>query len=298
MKLTRRAVSALLPAGLLAACSDVSRAPKRSLRDLIDGPAGHRAPAAGFVVIKDGEIIAAETVGLANGLSEEERSLGIEPRPFTPQTPFRAASISKLAVAMCCEGLHQMAAFDLDGDIRDHLDWMPRHPAFPDITITPRMLLSHTAGTRDPEAYWVPLPGQIQDIVSPDLFASPSRPGSWFEYCNLNYGLVATALEQATGQRFDRLVRAMVLAPLGLEGGFNWSDTDTPYRTNGATLYRETAEGWQIQMDGPDILNDRAPLVLKDEGAALSLYTPGTNGTLFSPQGGLRANLVELAQLA
>ncbi|MEO1189281.1 MAG: serine hydrolase, partial [Pseudomonadota bacterium] len=79
---------------------------------------------------------------------------------------------------------------------------------------------------------------------------------------------------------------------------FNWSGVSADKKRNGATLYRETVRGWMAQTDDADILNASAPLVLKADGADLRDYTPGTNGTLFSPQGGLRANLMDLATIA
>ncbi|MDJ0920205.1 MAG: serine hydrolase domain-containing protein [Henriciella sp.] len=296
---TRRSVLAALPAGLLVGgCSRPASTQDDLLLRLIKGPSDARASAAGFVLMRGGEVLAERAVGLARGLSEEEKARGLAEAPFTTELPFRCASISKIAVAMTALELARQNVLGLDSDIAPYLPVELRHPLYPDAALTLRMLLSHTSGLRDPDAYWVAHPGMIASVLTPDLFAEARAPGSWFEYCNLNYGIAATVMEAASEERFDRLVKRLVLEPLGLRGNFNWSDVDTAYKQTGATLYRETEAGWQVQIDGPDLLSDPDPLFLKEEGADLSTYRPGQNGSLFSPQGGLRASLRDLALLA
>ena len=46
-------------------------------------------------------------------------------------------------------------------------------------------------------------------------------PGTGFDYCNLNYGLVGTIIERITGQRFDIYMRENVLEPMGLKASYN-----------------------------------------------------------------------------
>ncbi|WP_217619623.1 serine hydrolase, partial [Achromobacter sp. GbtcB20] len=61
----------------------------------------------------------------------------------------------------------------------------------------------------------------------------------WFEYVNFNYGLLATVMERAGGQRFDRLMRGLIHDPMGLKAGFYLADF-APARINDvATLYRK-----------------------------------------------------------
>ena len=300
MTLTRRAVCSILPAGLLAGCAVGHAQTSTSiLRALADGAPGDRVPASGFIILNaEGAPIAAQAYGWASGLSDGETRDGIPRRDFGVTTPFRAASISKLVVAMSTAHLARAGTVDLDGDLRTWMPDFPRHPDFPDTVITLRMVLSHTSSLQDPDIYWVAHPGSIYDIIQPDLYRPETRPGSRFEYCNFGYGIAATALEAATGQRFDQIARELVLAPAVLDAGFNWSGVSASKRASGATLYTEGSEGWEVQTDGPDRLTASAPAILIDEGADLSTYTPGQNGTLFSPQGGLRASLLDLARIA
>ena len=276
-------MSAPLGALLLPACqADVTA--EDLLNRLISAPEGQRAPAAGIVVMRDNIVIAQAAVG--------EASIGT--RAFTPRTALRAASISKMAVALTAEKLHRDGAIDLDEGVRTWLDFFPADTAAGPDGPTLRALLSHTGGMKDPDVYWMAHPGRIESLLTYAAF----RDDTNFEYCNLAYGVVATALEAATQRRFDRLADDYVSKPLGLDIGFNWAGVSAEKKRNGATLYREFGNGWASQIDDRDTLRDPEPLILKEDGAELSTYEPGTNGTLFSPQGGLRANLIDLATLA
>lgn len=283
--LTRRHLLGAVPlAALASAGCDGRQSPENILSQLINGPALARAPAAGFVVMKNNLVIAQAAVGEAR----------LNERAFTTRTALRAASVSKLAVALTAEKLHHDGAIDLDKGVRN---WLPFFP--PDTVAGPdgprlRALLSHTGGMRDPEIYWLEHPGHIETLLTPEAF----RTTLDFEYCNLAYGVVATALEAATQRRFDRLARDLVFKPMGLDAGFNWSSVSPEKMREGATLYRETARGWLAQTDDTEILNGDAPFALKRDGTDLNSYEPGTNGTLFSPQGGLRASLMDLATIA
>ncbi len=283
--LTRRSLLAATPltAFGLANCNSPPTV-TGILTPLVEGPEQGRAPAAGIVLMKNNLVIAQAAIGDAV----------IGERAFTARTALRAASVSKLAVALTAEKLHHDDVINLDKGVRT---WLPD---FPSDTISGadgpsiRALLSHTGGMKDPEVYWLAHPGNIMSLLTRDAF----REDTDFEYCNLAYGIVATALEAATQRRFDWLARDFVLKPMGLDAGFNWSNVSASKRKSGATLYRETVRGWVAQTDDFEILNDDTPLVLKEDGMDLRTYTPGTNGTLFSPQGGLRANLMDLATIA
>ena len=96
---------------------------------------------------------------------------------------------------------------------------------------------------------------------------------------------------------FDLLADRITLSPMGITAGFNWSGVPEAERRLGATLSQKIGGKWQMQADGPDVLESTGPAVLKADGFDLEDYEVGTNGTLFSPQGGLRASLEELCPL-
>lgn len=285
LSLSRRSLLAAAPVAALgvSACQKTVSA-QDLLQQLIDGPASGRAPAAGLVVMRNNLVIGQAAAGDAV----------IDQRVFTTRSAFRAASISKLAVALAAEKLHNDGVVDLDKGVRTWLPFYSPDTVAGEMGPSLRALLSHTGGLKDPDAYWLAHPGHIETLLTNDAFRADTN----FEYCNLGYGVVATALEAATQRRFDRLVYDLALKPMGLDAGFNWAGMSAGKKQAGATLYREFGHGWVTQIDDQETLNAAQPLVLMEDDADLSTYTPGTNGTLFSPQGGLRANLIDLATLA
>jgi CubicO group peptidase (beta-lactamase class C family) len=223
-------------------------------------------------------------------------------RPLRPDTPLRVASISKLVVAIAAWRLVEQGRLDLDQDIGTYLGWQPRHPAYLDVPLTLRQLLSHTSGIVDGPGYAFPLEDRLADRLTVQHWAA--APGKRFEYANLNYGLIASVMEAATGERFDQLMTRLVLAPLQIDGGYNWQGASDAAIGRAAVLYRKgrdetawnTAGPWLPQVDD---LKGRRPAcpVNSRAGCDLAAYRPGSNGTIFSPQGGLRIALTDLARI-
>ena len=282
---------AFVLAGLLA--THVMASP---LADLVAGKTSASPGLPGLVVVvadRNG-VIRAEAFGAAT----------IAPRrALSPATPLRVASISKAVVAIGVMRLVEAGTLDLDGDASRWLGWPLRNPAFPDAPVTLRQLLSHTSGIVDGPGYNVPLGTTLRSSLAADRW-STSPPGGRFEYANLNYGIIATVMEAATGERFDRLMTRLVLAPLGLDAGYNWSGASDAAIRNAAILYRTGTDETDWHPDGPwvaqiDDLKGVRPAcpVRTNGGCDLASYGPGTNGTLFSPQGGLRISALGLAKI-
>lgn len=298
--LTRRAALSGFSGLALAACAsraDPLRIPATSARRRIeDLVLSAMVPAAGLVVRRGGEVIFAHAEGRAQGAAGEA-----EPIPFRTDAPMRVASVSKMAAALAACRLAEHSPVDLYADVRGLFDPPLVHPDHPALSIALSHLLSHRAGLHDPNVYWMAAPGRTEGLFTEDMWSRETWavPGRGFRYSNFGYGLAGAVFEKMTGERFDLLAAREVLVPLGLDAGFNWSGVSRAKRLRGATLYsREDDGGWQVTVDGPDNLEGREPAVLKAGGFQLSDYVPGTNGTLFSPQGGLRASLEDLAVLA
>lgn len=228
-------------------------------------------------------------------------------RPLEPQMKLRVGSISKMALALGLKTLIDAGKVDPDADASAYLGWTLRNPNFPDRPITVRQLLSHTSSIRDPEAYWVDAPGRIQSIFdNPAAFAAADpaadrAPGAWFEYSNLNYGVLAGIIEGAAGERFDLFMQRTLFAPLGLDAGYNWSGVPMDARRSGAALHRSEEGLWRVSVDDAAMrLADPPPFRSVDgldRAAYLESYRPGDNPTLFSPQGGLRASVLDLGRI-
>jgi CubicO group peptidase (beta-lactamase class C family) len=230
------------------------------------------------------------TASGASGLADRARG-----RALTIDDPARIASISKLVVALGAMRLVEQGRLDLDRDVSDYLGWALRNPAFPDRPITLRLLLSHRSSLKDDIEYWaIPLGTTLQQaLANPAAFDSTHPPGSRFRYANLGFPVIASVMEKASGERFDRLMARLVLTPLGLDACFNWTTCSDAAIARAAVLY--AADGSAIRDD----LGGRRPdcPVLAPQGCDLAAYQLGDNGALFSPQGGLRISVRDLATI-
>ncbi|HEY7809134.1 MAG TPA: serine hydrolase domain-containing protein [Allosphingosinicella sp.] len=218
-------------------------------------------------------------------------------RLLTVDDPVRVASISKLVVALGVMRLVEEGKIDLDRDVSDYLGWQLRNPAFPDGKITLSLLLSHRSSLRDEVNYVIPLGGTVRSVLAdPKAFDPEHRPGSYFRYSNLGFPVIGTVLEKATGERFDQLMRRLVLEPMKLDACFSWSDCSAGKVKQAAVLYRPNGDIALDDLKGappPCLVNKVAP----DAPCDLGNYSIGTHGGLFSPQGGLRISARDLAAI-
>ncbi|WP_026147970.1 serine hydrolase domain-containing protein [Robiginitomaculum antarcticum] len=216
---------------------------------------------AGILVHQNGGKVVERWEGVAAGLDRDEN---IAKRAFTARSPFRVASMSKVVTLLTAKSMAGAGVLQLDAGISDVMGVALRHPNFPNQPITLQNLLSHRSGISDPAVYWTQPSGDIRDLLSPDMFKG-GRPGEWFEYANINYGIAATVMEARSGERFDQLTQRYVLTPLGLDAGFNWADVSDAKRQRGATLYRKVDGEMRVQTDGPDILAKSGPVLYGDD---------------------------------
>ena len=215
----------------------------------------------------------------------------------TIDDPVRIASISKLVVAIGVMRLVEQGRLELDRDVGSYLGWKLRNPAFPDRPITLGQLLSHTSSLRDGEdAYVIPLGGSLQQALADPAVWDPAHgPGEgYFAYSNFNFPVIASVMEKATGERFDLLMKRLVLGPMNLDACFNWPTCSDAAISRAVVL---TQDGKPVRDD----LGGRRPpcpvFVKEGESCDLNRWRLGDNGALFSPQGGLRVSARDLARI-
>lgn len=285
-----------------------------------------------FLTDPDIPVIGYSATLIKNGRIAFERSGGYrrynagDPSKCAPMdcdTRYRIASISKMFTCVAIMQQVELGRMSLDGDASEYLGFPLRNPHYPDALITPRLLMAHYASIRDGSAYSIPKDVPISECFLPggryygeaEHFAAPDGvhnmgPGGYYVYSNLNYGLLGTMVERLSGERFDRYMRKHVFEPLGAKASFNPGDFDQEQMNHLAAIYKRCQNGvwavdqpWSAQMDDyhgklqdPDVVLISNPdLGLANYEENVSDYQIGTNGTIFSPQGGARISAHELA---
>jgi len=122
-------------------------------------------------------------------------------------------------------------------------------------------------------------------------------PGEFFAYCNMNYCLLGSVIENVSGKRFDVYMKDHVFGPMGLSCSYNVSAMPEAVQAQVGTLYRKLdASGncdpengiWTAQCD-----DFSAGFPREDYRE----YVIGTNGSLFGPMGSLRISVRELCKI-
>lgn len=216
---------------------------------------------------------------------------------ISDSTMYRIASISKMVTATALMQLFEDGLFNLDDNITHYIGFEVVNPHYPEDSITFRQLLSHTSGLIDGSGYGDFLydtyaqmpPPHLQELLVPggayytsDMWLF-TEPGTYFSYSNLNFGVIATLIENISGQRFDLYVRENILIPLDIEGSFNVRHISNI--NNVAVLYRNgipQADNYQGVYPPP---------------FDSTQYAVGNNGLIFSPQGGLRISALDLSKI-
>jgi|JI6StandDraft_1071083.scaffolds.fasta_scaffold06448_3 CubicO group peptidase (beta-lactamase class C family) len=241
--------------------------------------------------------IIGDTIGYENYFGKRDIGRNL---PIDENTMFRIASVSKSFTAAALMKLYEQNLFSLDDDVSTYLGFTLRNPSFPTTKITFRMLFNHTSSVQDGTGYdgflgatsgAIPPPISQLFLTSggyytPNMFRT-EMPGTYFNYSNVEYGLLGTLVEKISNTRFDFFVRQNLLAPLGATGSFNIDDL-APRINDLAVLYRKSGTAWSPQLDN---FNGIAPAPRN-----YSNYTIGTNGLVFGPQGSLRITAKSLAK--
>lgn len=179
--------------------------------------AGH-VPGLALAVIEDGEIVHLR----AYGRRDVERDL-----PLTTDTTMYAASITKTLFAYAVMTLVDEGRLDLDRSIAEYLPKpLPAYAKYADLAaderwrcITPRMLLSHTAGF--PNFRYFTRDGYDANAKLTIEF----DPGSRFAYSGEGINLLQFVVDNGLGVDTGELIRSRVFERFGMRGsGMVWRD--------------------------------------------------------------------------
>ena len=261
----------VIVAMMLTMMSCAPSAEKRTNQAIQQVMNDYQAVGISAVVVKDGQIVYENAFGYANLDSQV---------PLTTNHFMRIASISKSFTATSLMQLVEKGIISLDDDVSELIGFQIRNPHHPEVPITLRMVLSHTASFRDPENY------STLDHLNPAVNGDCSAtyydyvPGTGYNYSNLGLNLAGTILEKVSGVRFDRYVKDSVITPLGLYGGHNVDELDS---TKCASIYRYE-DGQYVESAAYGSVAHR-----------LDDYIMGYSAPMFSPTGGVKISAHDLA---
>ena len=151
----------------------------------------------------------------------------------TEDTLFMLGSISKSVTGTAFMQLYEQELINLDVDINVYLPFNISHPNYPNSTITPRMLLTHTSGITD--NWYIIYPMQISGTDSPISLAefifnylhengsyyyianfNSDEPGTSYDYTNVGSTLIAYLIEVITNTTFEEYCQENLFQPLDM----------------------------------------------------------------------------------
>ncbi len=163
-----------------------------------------RLPSVAAAAVRDGEVIWADAVGVADVESGEDA---------TPDHQYRIASITKTFTAVAVMQLRDEGKLSLDDPLDRHIPGAVRSP-------TLRFLLSHASGLQrePPGRIWETLSFPSREELVDGLEESEQvlAPGAYRHYSNLGFSLLGEVVARVTGAEYERHVDERVLRPLGL----------------------------------------------------------------------------------
>ncbi|HRD58498.1 MAG TPA: serine hydrolase domain-containing protein [Ferruginibacter sp.] len=240
-------------------------------------------------VIKKFEVVGLSVAVVKKGKMIYTHSFGL--KDIATQTPlndsdiFRIASISKSFSATSILQLMETKKLSLQDDVSNLIGFKVRNPKFPEKVITLKMLLSHTSSINDSEGYFT------LDAINPEKNINWAKcysdysPGENYKYCNLNFNILGTIIERISGERFDNYVKAHILDPLKLYGGYRVGVLDA---SKFVTLYEYNDTSFNKFTASPGAYNPRTKEIEE--------YIMGSSTPVFSPTGGMKISAVDLAK--
>jgi CubicO group peptidase (beta-lactamase class C family) len=178
-----------------------------------------------FCVVKNDQVLWSDAMGNA----DEKNNIAA-----TPQTRYLIASISKAVTAIAMMQLYEKGLFNLDDDINLYLPFKVVNPNHPDVPITFKMLLNHTASISDkPYASYnfycwnhdcpTALGDFMHDYFEPGApkYSTKNfytyKPGEQANYSNMGFALIGYLVEVIAKKPFDTYCKENIFKPLDMD---------------------------------------------------------------------------------
>jgi CubicO group peptidase (beta-lactamase class C family) len=204
-----------------------------------------KVPGASVAVIEHGEVALVRAYGLADVAAN---------KPATPESVFRAGSISKSIVGIAVMMLVEEGRLDLDArlsDLAPELKFDNPWEATDPVRLV--HLMEHTSGFDDIGFHHYLLDGTrmplLQAIEKYGPYRSRWKPGSYASYCNSGPVIAGYIVEKASGMSWADFTRTRIFEPLGMKSAY-W-DRDPAIADRIAKSYRSDGKTEEPYMDIP-----------------------------------------------
>lgn len=161
-------------------------------------------------------------------------------RALSRENIFPLMSLSKTVTTFALMTLYEKGLFNLDDDINDFIPVKVRNPNFPEIPITFRMLLTHTASFEDVLSTGLKVPKNVErprsslgdskmtleeyiyEILSSQgkfystEYFSQNKPGTKYSYSNIAFALIGYLVEKIAREDFSKYCKEKIFDPLDM----------------------------------------------------------------------------------
>ena len=180
----------------------------------------HHVMGAGIQHFEKGKLTDCYMVGYADPQARKH--------PVEENTVFRTASVAKMVTALLVFRLQTIGKLSVQEDISDFTGYAVRNPNCPKAPITLGMLLSHTSGIVDSQAYFASFvnPAPLQELLKDSSAFLQAVPGTVFRYSNFAAGMVGCLLEKRFRMSLEELAQQELFKPLDIDATFDLSKVD------------------------------------------------------------------------
>lgn len=258
----RRAATAIIASMMLLQCNiAAAEALTPAALAAIDSAAGGfissgYAPGVSVAVMRDGHLL------LAKGYGREDLETDT---PTTPETVFRAGSITKMFTAAAILRLAEGGRLSIDDPVAKYV---PELAGVGHLTL--RMLLTQTSGLHDyteSSGFGVAhlehhTQKQMIDFIASMKPLMDFVPGSRWAYSNSNYFVLGAIVERVSGKTLGQYLAANIIAPAGAISTAVDNERD---------VVSHRSSGYELDENGPGHYENASFFTLSTAGGAGAL---------------------------
>ncbi|WP_455200986.1 serine hydrolase domain-containing protein [Kaarinaea lacus] len=208
------------------------------IKEITRGMKKHKVTGMSVALQDGGEIVWAEGFGYAN---KERNTIA------TPETLYKAGSISKVFTATATMQLAEQGLIDIDAPIQSYIpELKPKYHFKVDTQITLRQIMTHRSGLSGDliSGMFNEHPKRFDTVIDyMNSVHAPYAPGTISAYSNIATDLQGVVIERVTGVQFENYIKKNILTPLNMhESTFDDAQVNQILMSKGYKRNRENKE--------------------------------------------------------